>query len=527
MSRRIYFGGDILTLEGEGRADYLVAENGKIKGAGKGTPPVLSADTEKIDLKGRTLLPAFIDPHSHISACASKFLQLDLENCKTNEKIEKAIAQFISENKTPCGEWVFASGYDHTRVEGKRLTAELLDRAAPDNPLVVQYQSGHMGIFNSAAMKLLGVAADTKPLEGGVIERNADGAPTGYMEETDFVTRLQSVPMPDGKKLLGAFDRAQELYFSNGIVMMQEGLGVKELLPLYQGIAAAGRLKADVVIYPDLAAYEAYAEAIPARLSCGSGSLKLGGVKLISDGSPQGRTAWMRTPYLDESGRPESDGYCGYPSVSQETLENAVRFATKKKLQLLVHCNGDRAAEKFIEAEINYGDPATRPVMIHAQLLGTDQLDALKRAAIIPSFFVAHVLHWGDVHIKNFGFERASSISPLRSALKKDILFTLHQDSPVIRPDMTETIWCAVERKTAGGKTLGEEERIDVFSALKAVTANAAYQYFEEKTTGTLKTGKRENLVVLSENPLRCPAEKLRDIRVEQTIKDGETVFRL
>ena len=119
--------------------------------------------------------------------------------------------------------------------------------------------------------------------------------------------------------------------------------------------------------------------------------------------------------------------------------------------------------------------------------------DALKRAAIIPSFFVAHVLHWGDVHIKNFGFERASSISPLRSALKKDILFTLHQDSPVIRPDMTETIWCAVERKTAG----------------------------------TLKTGKRENLVVLSENPLRCPAEKLRDIRVEQTIKDGETVFRL
>ena len=108
MSRRIYFGGDILTLEGEGRADYLVAENGKIKGAGKGTPPVLSADTEKIDLKGRTLLPAFIDPHSHISACASKFLQLDLENCKTNEKIEKAIAQFISENKTPCGEWVLS-----------------------------------------------------------------------------------------------------------------------------------------------------------------------------------------------------------------------------------------------------------------------------------------------------------------------------------------------------------------------------------------------------------------------------------
>lgn len=173
----------------------------------------------------------------------------------------------------------------------------------------------------------------------------------------------------------------------------------------------------------------------------------------------------------------------------KKRLKTPCALQPKKKLQLLVHCNGDRAAEKFIEAEINYGDPATRPVMIHAQLLGTDQLDALKRAAIIPSFFVAHVLHWGDVHIKNFGFERASSISPLRSALKKDILFTLHQDSPVIRPDMTETIWCAVERKTAGGKTLGEEERIDVFSALKAVTANAAYQYFEEKNNGYAENG--------------------------------------
>ncbi len=198
----------------------------------------------------------------------------------------------------------------------------------------------------------------------------------------------------------------------------------------------------------------------------------------------------------------------------------------ERGLQLLVHCNGDMAAEKFIRTQLACGDPATRPVMIHAQLLGVDQLDDLKRAEILPSFFVAHVLYWGDVHVKNFGFERASAISPLCSALKKGIRFTLHQDAPVVSPDMLETIWCAAERRTKSGKILGEKERIGVLPALRAVTENAAYQYFEENTTGTLAAGKRENLVLLSGNPLRTPAEKLRDIVVERTIKDGETVFR-
>ena len=185
------------------------------------------------------------------------------------------------------------------------------------------------------------------------------------------------------------------------------------------------------------------------------------------------------------------------------------------------------AAERFIEAEENYGDPATRPVMIHAQFLGLDQLDRVKRAGIIPSFFVAHVLHWGEIHIRNLGLQRASKMSPLRSALERNMHFTLHQDSPVILPDMLETIYCAVSRKTETGRILGEDERIDVCSALRAVTAEVAYQYFEENETGTLSEGKRENLIILSENPVGCSEEKLREIRVEETIRDGETVFKL
>ena len=136
-------------------------------------------------------------------------------------------------------------------------------------------------------------------------------------------------------------------------------------------------------------------------------------------------------------------------------------------------------------------------------------------------------MHWGEIHIRNLGLQRASKMSPLRSALERNMHFTLHQDSPVILPDMLETIYCAVSRKTETGRILGEDERIDACSALRAVTAEVAYQYFEENETGTLSEGKRENLIILSENPVGCPEEKLREIRVEETIRDGETVFKL
>ena len=163
--------------------------------------------------------------------------------------------------------------------------------------------------------------------------------------------------------------------------------------------------------------------------------------------------------------------------------------------------------------------------MIHAQLLGLDQLPELKRLGVLPSFFVAHVYHWGDVHVKNLGLERAAHISPAGSAAKLGIPFTFHQDAPVIRPDMLETVWCAVERRMKDGSVLGPEKRVDVWTALKAVTANAAYQYFEEDQKGTLAPGKQADLVVLDRDPTRTAGESLRTIRVLETWKDGVRVF--
>ena len=157
--------------------------------------------------------------------------------------------------------------------------------------------------------------------------------------------------------------------------------------------------------------------------------------------------------------------------------------------------------------------------------MGTDQLPLAKALGFTPSFFVAHVYHWGDIHLKNFGPDRASAISPAGTALALGLPFTFHQDAPVIPPDMLETVWCAVNRVTRSGAVLGPEQRIPVYEALRAVTANAAWQYFEENSKGTLAPGRRADLVILDQDPMTAPPERLREIQVLSTIKGGKTIY--
>ena len=231
----------------------------------------------------------------------------------------------------------------------------------------------------------------------------------------------------------------------------------------------------------------------------------------------------MRTPYIDDK------EYYGYGTMNDEDVKKDVESAYEEKLQILAHCNGDKAAEQYINAikSTNKNIGEIRPVLIHGQLLGTDQLKEVKENGIIPSFFIAHIYHWGDIHIKNFGFERASKISPAGSAIQNDIKFTFHQDAPVIEPNMFETIWCAVNRKTKEGKVLGEDEEISVLDAIKAVTINSAYQYFEEDYKGSIKEGKFADLIIVDKNPLNVEKEEIRNVKVLETIKSGETVWKM
>ena len=519
METTLYFGGPIVTLEEPQYAQALVERGGRIAYVGdrEEAERLAGPGARRVDLEGRALLPAFVDPHSHLLACAYARLQVPLGECAGWGEIADRLSRHVQERGIQPGEWVKGTGYDQNALaEGAAPDRFCLDRACPHNPVVIQHASGHAGVFNTLALERLGA------LNGACgLERDGQGELTGRGEENPFLDLLGRIPMDGLEDVLRAFQGAQEEYASHGITTAQEGLLQPVMAPVYQEILRRGLLYLDVNAYVPPADYDRLRGQFAQGVSASPGTFRVAGMKIFLDGSPQGGTAWVREPY--------AGGGCGTSTMTDGQVLSAFRQALDRDAQLLAHCNGDRAAEQYLtllaQAEREAGKKLCRPVMIHAQLLGLDQLERVKALGVIPSFFVAHVYHWGEIHVKNFGLDRAGRISPAGSALSRGIPFTFHQDSPVIPPDMLETIWCACVRRTKAGRVLGAEERIPVEAALRAVTQNAALQYGLERELGTLRPGKRADFVLLSGDPLRTPPEELKKLQVERTIRCGRTIW--
>ena len=519
METTLYFGGPIVTLEEPQYAQALVERGGRIAYVGdrEEAERLAGPGARRVDLEGRALLPAFVDPHSHLLACAYARLQVPLGECAGWGEIADRLAKHVQERDIPPGAWVKGTGYDQNALaEGAAPDRFCLDRACPNNPVVIQHASGHAGVFNTLALERLGALNEDCGLE-----RDGQWELTGRGEENPFLDLLGRIPMDGLEDVLRAFQGAQEEYASHGITTAQEGLLQPVMAPVYQEILRRGLLYLDVNAYVPPADYDRLRGQFAQGVSASPGTFQVAGMKIFLDGSPQGGTAWVREPY--------AGGGCGTSTMTDGQVLSAFRQALDRDAQLLAHCNGDRAAEQYLtllaQAEREAGKKLCRPVMIHAQLLGLDQLERVKALGVIPSFFVAHVYHWGEIHVKNFGLDRAGRISPAGSALAWGIPFTFHQDSPVIPPDMLETIWCACVRKTKTGRVLGAEERIPVEAALRAVTQTAALQYGLERELGTLRPGKRADFVLLSGDPLRTPPEELKKLQVERTIRCGRTIW--
>lgn len=477
----------------------MVIENGIISELGSDT--IKQENCESIDLGGKTVLPAFVDAHSHITSVAMAMLQVDLSECRNIGDIQNALADFVAEAGTTPVSSISAVGYDHNALAEKRHpTREELDHAVSDIPVVIIHSSNHFGVFNTRAIEALQL--DTQD---------------GYLQETSFVNAVRKMPMPTISEIAACYVKAQTLYASYGITHVQDGMIVKEMLPIYQALTAEDRLFLDVLGY---AAIEER-DSIQAKLENKNPHVSLPGYKIILDGSPQGKTAWMLTPY-------QNTDDCAGGLIDDETLRHYFAISIKEKKQLIAHSNGDAACAQFLRIAKEFDSQdirENRPVIIHAQLLRPDQLDDVKALGIVPSFFVAHVYHFGDIHIENFGKTRAEKISPAQSAQRKGIPFTFHQDSPVIKPDMFETIWCSVARKTKNGIVLGEEEKIDVYAAVEALTLSAAKQYKLDHKIGSLAKGKQANFIVIDQDVFSVQEEDIRNIRVLETYKNGVKVY--
>ncbi|MGI5958168.1 MAG: amidohydrolase [Massiliimalia sp.] len=525
MKQTIYENGIILTMNEEHPlAEAVLVEDDRILAVGsrEQVRQCCGIQCQVRDLQGKTLMPGFIDAHSHIRGFSNLLSTVLLQQAENFQDIQEKLRAKVK--TLPAGEWLIGFGYDQNRlVEGTHPTREILDQVSEDHPILAVHQSGHMGAVNSMALKLMGITAETPDPVGGKIGRKQDGTPNGYLEEAAFTLASKYIPTPTGNQREEQLKQAEEIYLRYGITTVQDGLTDPEGWSFLKKMALDHQLSVDVVCYADLKnSKELYRENRDYMTY--QHHLKMGGYKLFLDGSPQGKTAWLTRPYEGSEDR-------GYPVYSDEQVTSFFEQALEDNAQILVHCNGDAAAQQMIScysrAKEKFPDRKIRPVMIHAQLVRPDQLEVMGKLGMIASFFVAHTYYWGDIHLKNLGQDRGNKISPVKSAINYGVPYTFHQDSPVLFPDMMKTVWCAVNRKTQSGKVLDQSQCLSTWEALKGITINSAYQYFEEDQKGTIEPGKLADFVLLDRNPLDTPKEELDQIQVLETIKQGNTVWKM
>ena len=528
---KIYYNGNILTMDKAiERTEALAISKDKISAIGALVElKKIYPEAELVDLRGRTLMPAFVDGHSHIMSLGSFMEQCNISECRSFDEILDKIRKYREEKKLFSGERIRCYAYDLAILkENAHPTAAVLDTLGFDNPIGCWHVSRHMAVYNSIAMKEAGVDDSYTPPFGGTVGRDSNGHLNGYFEES--ANRVMSSYMTRGvtESFEDNFLRAEEEYLRNGITTIQDGGGVtEEKIKKYIDLDNRGKIRADIVLYlePRLKDPDFWKRAKELVERSSARHIKIGGVKIVLDGSPQAKTAWMLEPYANE------DDYRGYPNHKDEVVMTLLDRATDSGMQVLAHCNGDAAAEQFISAAeaVSVRKPnstALRHTMIHAQTVSYSQLDRMKKIGMLPSFFVGHCYYWGDTHLKNFGNERGSRISPLRAALDREMIFSLHQDSPVTMPNMLHSVFCAVNRITRSGKTVGEENRIPVYDALVAATHGGAYCYSEENTKGILKPGAVADLIILDSDPTKITPMDIKGISVLETVKSGITVFK-
>lgn len=537
----VYYNGDIVTMEGDSPqyAEALVEKDGKIRFVGPSDEAmkVAGAGHKMIDLDGKTMLPGFMDPHSHFINSLGMSTQANCSPSPVGEAndvagVIKALKNLQAEKSIPEGELIMGYGYDDTVMpEGKLLNRDDLDEAFPHHPVMVIHVSLHGAVLNSKALELYGISEKTETPPGGIIVRKpGTKEPYGLIMETAFLPIFAQLPKPSEDELMQQIKDGQMIYAEAGVTTAQEGASHLADVEIIQKAADSKALFIDVVSYPFITEFDTIFK-LYSKDDFGkyNNKFKLGGIKITIDGSPQGRTALFTTPYLT-GGPSGEENWLGESTFSQDEVNQMLKNVYDKDLQSLFHANGDGAIDMCIKAHefASDGNPAKerRTTIIHSQFVRQDQLDKYVAYKMIPSFYTEHTFFFADAHIKNRGMEQASFISPMKTASEKGLKPTNHTDFNVAPIDQMMVVWTAVNRVSRNGEVIGAEERISPYQALQAITNNAAYQYFEEDHKGTLTEGKLADLVILDDNPLKVDPMKIKDIQVLETIKEGKSVYK-
>jgi len=532
----IISGGPIVTMEGDqpATAEAIVIDEGRIIFVGSKADAMkqkVDGTVEK-DLAGKTLMPGFIDGHAHgqqfgTQAVGANLLAPPDGEINTIDDVVAKLKAFAAGPDVAKTGWIFGIGYDDSLL-GRHPTRQDLDKVSTTVPVMATHISGHFMAVNTLGLKMIGYDATSKDPEGGIIRREADGkTPNGVLEELaamPFIAKFLTPVDQAGKDEF--LKRGLEMAKSYGYTTVNEGRMFGGMSKDMENVAARGLVDIDFIGWMD---YSNKAELDRAFSKTYKGHYRLGGLKITLDGSPQGRTAWRTVPYVvpPEGQKP---GYKGYPAIPDtDQVAALVDEAYAKGWPVKLHANGDAAMDQMLEAvrraTAKHGVKQGQAILIHGQLIRMDQIPELKKLGIFPSMFPMHTFYWGDWYPVIIGPEKAQQISPMRTILDTGMHATSHTDAPVALPNLMQVVWATVNRTSRSGKIVGAGERVSPYEAMKMITIWGAEQFGEADSKGSIKEGKRADLVVLSDNPVTMDPAKINQVQVMETIKDGKSVW--
>jgi predicted amidohydrolase YtcJ len=521
----ILFHGNMITVDAaQPRAEAVAIADGRFIAVGTDDDirALATAGTRKIDLEGKTVLPGFIDAHSHPAASGRQHLREVDCDLRTIDAIQKAIRERAA--KTPPGKWVLGFKYDDTKTaEGRKLTRQDLDAAAPDHPVFIGHRGGHTAYVNSKALRAAGVKEDEPDPAGGKFDRDpATGKLTGGLRERatePFAKVFPATFTPDdyreGVKLIS------RMMARTGVTSVHDAYGSPEDLHAYQTAREAGELS--VRIYC-LIGYMHIDRMIAAGVRSGLGDewVRVGAMKMTHDGSISERTARLSQPYV---GRPDDFGII---VMKEDEMYGYARRAHENGWQIGIHSNGDVAIDatlrlyERLQREHPRRDPRFR--IEHCTLINDGLVRRIHAIGAIPTPFSTYVYYHGE-KMREYGAERLNSMFALRSFIDAGIRPTQASDYPPGPFEPMMALQSMVTRTDMKGNVWGPRQRITIGEAIRVGTLHGAYASFEEKLKGSIEPGKLADLVVLGRDPTRVDPMSIVEIPVERTMAGGRWVW--
>ncbi len=520
----ILFNGNIVTMGNTPRAQAAAIIDGRFFAVGdnKEIQALATGRTKKIDLGGKTVVPGFIDAHSHPGSSGLQHLREVDCDLRSIREIQEVIRQRAA--NTPKGNWVLGFKYDDTKTsEGRIVNVSDLDAAAPEHPVRIQHRGGHTIYVNSLAMKLAGVTENVPDPQGGMFDRDpSTGKLNGRIKESASRAFDKIIPdsytrddLREGVKLIS------KMMTKTGVTSVHDAYGSPEYLRAYQDAYESGDLGLRIYC---LIGYTHIDKMLVAGIRTGVGNewVRVGAMKLTCDGSISERTARLSQPYI---GRPNDYGIL---VMTEEQLYGYAKKAHDADWQIGVHANGDVGIDttlkvyERLQKERPRKDPRFR--IEHCTMINDNLIQRMKALGVIPTPFSTYVYYHGE-KMREYGPERLKNMFALRSFLDAGIRATQASDYPPGPFEPMMALQSSVTRTDIKGNVWGANQKVTVEEAIRIGTINGAYASYEEKTKGSIEIGKFADLVVLGRDPFKEDPSTLITIPIERTMTGGKWVY--